>query len=176
MNKHKNAPKPALNKDYQKLFDDYLKYQRELSLSYRQQLCRVTKSFLDECFGSGVIDLSQLSAKKVRNFMSHSANHASPRHTQNIACALRALLRFLYMNNFISTDLSKAIPRVAVEKLEVPYSYSLINGIRLMLNKVDRKKLKSIKSQDIDLESLRQLALPWPLPLSGSKFETELGS
>ena len=152
MNKRKNTPKilPTCTAEYYKtLFDDYLTYQRVLSQGYRQQLCRVTRLFLNECFGSEVIDFSRVTAKNVVDFISNFSSHESPHRTQSIACCLRALLRFLHLKNLISTDLSTAIPRVAVWRLDRVPNYLTKNELKLVLKHCDRKTLNGLRDYTI---------------------------
>jgi hypothetical protein len=49
---------------YQALFDDYLKYQRGLSLDYRKRLCKRALLFFYECSGSEIIDIEEDSRLK----------------------------------------------------------------------------------------------------------------
>lgn len=152
MNKRKSTPKslPTCTVEYyQTLFDDYLTYQRGLSLGYRQQLCRVTRLFINESFGSEVIDFSRVTAKNVVDFISNFASHESPHRTQSLACSLRTLLRFLHLKNFISTDLSTAIPRVAVWRLDRAPNYLTKKELKLVLKYCDRKTLNGLRDYTV---------------------------
>lgn len=134
---------------YQVLFADYLKYQRGLSLDYRKRLCKMAQLFLQTHSGSEIIDFSRITAKYVIDFISNIANHKSPHRTQNIACYLRTILKFLHLKNFISSDLSRAIPRVAVWKLDGVPEYLTKKEIELVLKNCDRKKIKGLRDYAI---------------------------
>lgn len=152
MYKRKNIPiaLPTCTAEYyQTLFDDYLTYQRRLSLRYRQQLCRVARLFLNESCGSEVIDFNRVTAKNVLDFISNLSSHESPYRTQNIACCLRTFLRFLHLKNFISTDLSIVIPRVAVWRLDRVPNYLTKKELKLVLRCCDRKTLNGLRDYTV---------------------------
>jgi integrase/recombinase XerD len=64
-------------------------------------------------------------------------------------CHLRTLLKFLCLKNFISSDLSAAIPRIAVWRLDGIPDYLTKKELKTILNHCDRKTLKGLRDYTI---------------------------
>lgn len=118
---------------YIRLYDDYLKYQRGLSVVYRRHLCRVARSFFHACFGSELIDTKLIAPNDVKNFVYQYASRVSPSSTQNIASGLRSLLKFLKFKNFVTSDFSAAIPPIARWKGDRMPSYLSDQEVAILL-------------------------------------------
>ena len=102
-------------------FSRYLREERGLSQASVLNYSRTAQLFLSQKTKDPIGTLNDLSCRQIREFILKSANSVSPRYAQLITCALRSLLRFLYIDGKTSQDLSLCVPTVAEWRLsELP--------------------------------------------------------
>lgn len=98
-------------------FARYLREERRLSESAVLTYTRIARVFLSQTTNSQLEAQCDLSCREVREFICKAAHTVSPRYAQLMTCALRSLLRFLYIDGKTSRDLSRCVLTVAEWKL-----------------------------------------------------------
>jgi site-specific recombinase XerD len=98
-------------------FARYLRKERRLSEASVLTYVRIAELFLSKTVNKQSETECDLSCQKITEFICKAARCVSPRYAQLMTCALRSLLRFLYIDGKISNDLSLCVPSVAEWKL-----------------------------------------------------------
>lgn len=120
------SPAPFLSEanSLQCIMDCFIRYLREergLSQASVLNYSRTAQLFLSQTTKDPIGTPNDLSCRQIREFICKAADSVSPRHAQLMTCALRSLLRFLYIDGKTSHDLSLCVPTVAEWKLsELP--------------------------------------------------------
>jgi site-specific recombinase XerD len=91
-------------------FTHYLVAERGLSAATVINYSPTVHRFLKERFGTGEVELGELSAQDVHRFLLRHAPRVSRGRGKLIATALRSFFRFLRQRGDIRSDLSSAIP------------------------------------------------------------------
>ena len=68
------------------------------------------EQFLCDGFGNGDLNLSELCAKDVTDFVQNRAHQLSPGRAKLLVTALRSLLRYMRHQGEISVDLARCVP------------------------------------------------------------------
>jgi integrase/recombinase XerD len=77
------------------------------------------------------------SGAEVNAFVLREARRVRPRTAETVACALRALLRFLHVRGWIATPLAEAVPSVAQRREDLPRGLPA-GQVTLLLESCDR--------------------------------------
>lgn len=93
-----------------KEFDAYLDTVKNLSVTTRECYCRHTRQFLidvDAAFPD--IEIGELTRNWIRTYVTGLSARCSPESVKLIATCIRSFLRFAYVRDIISEDLSAAV-------------------------------------------------------------------
>lgn len=93
-------------------FGKHLRDAQALSLATHRQYLPFAEQFLAERFGSGSIELAELSAADVMVFITRQAARLSPARAKCATIALRSFLRYLRLRGDVKLDLAAAVPTV----------------------------------------------------------------
>ena len=116
----------------QDAFKRHVLEERGLSEATLINYVRVFRRFLHTRVKAGAVDLNELRASAVTEFVAHEARSRS-RHMQVIVPATRLFLRWLYQRGEIRTDLARCVPAVANWRLAtVPKAISPKEIARLL--------------------------------------------
>jgi site-specific recombinase XerD len=96
------------------------------------------RRFLDEQFGDGILDWSDLSAETVIGFVQRHAHDYSPASAQSMCLALRSFFRYLTYRGYLNTHYAKAVPSVRQWKLSGVPQYLSPQQIQRVLVRCDR--------------------------------------
>ncbi len=103
-------------------FSQYLTRQRSLAQTTITRYRRVIRDFLSERFGSGPIELAELSAADIRQFVLRRAQAGGGATAKQVTTALRSFLRGLRLQGEIDTDLATAVPTLSTHPARLPES------------------------------------------------------
>jgi integrase/recombinase XerD len=98
-------------------FDDHLRAVSGLQEATRAYRRRYTREFLQEFFGGGVVNASQLSPRDVVRYLSKRASGFKPGSAKVLASSLRSYFRFLQLHGECDEALILAIPAPATYRL-----------------------------------------------------------
>lgn len=114
------APPVSATSTWQCIINSFVRYLREergLSSTSVLTYTRMAQLFVSQATKHSMAAPSDLSSRHIREFVCKTADSVSPRYVQLITCALRSLLRFLYIDGKTSHDLSLCVPTVAEWRL-----------------------------------------------------------
>jgi site-specific recombinase XerD len=115
------AAKPPEPRNYrQRFIDDYRRYllrQRGLTEATLLNYVPFAEQLLSSCYGKSDVNLSELTATRVTQFMQDRAHQLSPGRAKLLVTGLRSFLRYLRHQGEISLDLAGCVPPVAVWSL-----------------------------------------------------------
>lgn len=94
-------------------FRAYLLAERDFKPTVAQLYIASVRPFVSTMVVGDAIDTASLSARSVTAFVSGLARTSAPKTVQGRASALRALLRFWFLDGVTSVDLSASVPKVA---------------------------------------------------------------
>lgn len=94
-------------------YGQYLLHERTVVPTTVRRYQRVARGLLGDCFRSGSLELSRLSAADVASFVTRQSRTSSVGCAKETVTALRCVLRFLYLRGELATDLVGAVPGVA---------------------------------------------------------------
>jgi site-specific recombinase XerD len=94
-------------------FRAYLLSERGLKLNVVALYVASVRPFVSTVVVDDVMDVANVSAQKVTAFLSGLIQSLAPKTVQGRASALRALLRFWFLDGVTVTDLSASVPKVA---------------------------------------------------------------
>lgn len=117
----------------------YLQQERALASTTQSYYLAFVSEFLKECFGTGPVDLSSLSATDVTGFVRRRAVTIQSRRVQLMTTALRSFLRFARCRGDIDKDLAACVPAVANWKLSTIPRAIPSSQVELVLTSVDRR-------------------------------------
>ena len=103
-------------KPAERLIEKYVQYlqdERGLAVATIALYRWVVYRFLDSYFSGSEVSLSNLSAAEVIGFVQQQASIVDVSTAKHITCALRSFLQFARYQNYISSDLVAAVPRIA---------------------------------------------------------------
>ncbi len=106
---------PAADGPVERVLVDYRRYlERERALvdGTISRYLRFARLFLEDCAASGVV-VEDLRAAHVSGFLARECAKRNPPAVWNLACGLRALLRYLHVAGVISAPLRWAVPPAA---------------------------------------------------------------
>lgn len=95
-------------------FRRYLSEERGCSGWTLENYGRHIERFVAQRFGTGPLKPSRLQARDVVAFVQSNARRHSRGHTLQVVTALRSFLRFLHYRGHLTSDLSGAVPTVAL--------------------------------------------------------------
>jgi integrase/recombinase XerD len=90
----------------------YLEHERALVEGTISRYVRIARLFLEDCAANGVA-VEDLTAALVSGFLARECPKRNVPAARNLACGLRALLRYLHVAGVISTALRWAVPPAA---------------------------------------------------------------
>jgi len=102
---------------HQRFIDDYQHYllqERGLAEATVMYFVRFAKQFLSARFSDGDLNLSELCARDVTDFVQNRAHQLSPGRAKLLVTALRSLLRYMRHQGEIPIDLARCVPPVAM--------------------------------------------------------------
>ena len=140
------APQPAMpvaatpREQLLEAFTDYLRVQRGLAPSTVAGYRQYARIFLWERPGEGVLDPRRLEAKAVSAFMLAQSERRSVGGLNNVATALRALIRFLYVRGDIVQPLANAVPSAAQRYIGPPKPVLDAAEMARLLGSCDRRR------------------------------------
>jgi site-specific recombinase XerD len=105
---------------HQRFLDDYRRYllqERGLAEGSLEYFVRYAEQFLSARFDNGDLNLSELCAKHVTDFVQNRAHQLSPGRAKLLVTSLRSLLRYMRHQGEISIDLARCVPPVAMWSL-----------------------------------------------------------
>ena len=120
-------------------FSTYLAQERGLAPVTIQNYSAVTRQFILHRFGSGVIDLSALSVRDIRAFVSSHVGSRTAQPNRGTLTALRGLLTFLYVNGRISARLADHVPIPPCWRNDSPPKWMSVDDVNLVLTCCDRQ-------------------------------------
>lgn len=112
------APEPRTC--HQRFIDDYRHYlfqERGLAEATVVYFVRFAEEFLSVRSGKGDLNLSELCARDVTDFVRNRAPQLSPGRAKLLVTALRSLLRYMRHRGEIRIDLARCVPPVAMWSL-----------------------------------------------------------
>jgi integrase/recombinase XerD len=131
-----------------KAFDNYMCFERDLSVSYRYFCCRIARLFLQSRYGSLPVCISLLKPHDITSFILSYSNKESPKRTQRMTSAIRSLLRFLTLQ-YGAINLTSLVPAVAVWSHDQIPSYLTEPEVKKLLGHCDRTTQKGLKDYTI---------------------------
>jgi site-specific recombinase XerD len=112
------TPKPV---HYQQRFIEayrcYLLQERGLAIATVAYFVRFAQEFLSDRFGSGDLNLAELRAQDVTDFVQQRSRQLSRGRAKLLVTALRSLLRYMRHRGEISIDAARCVPAVAMWSL-----------------------------------------------------------
>ena len=96
------------------------------------------EQFLSGRFGNGDLNLSELSATDVTNFVQEHAHQLSPGRAKLLVTALRSFLRYLLHQGEISIDLARCVPPVAIWSLSTLPKFLPAGAVQQVLSHCER--------------------------------------
>jgi site-specific recombinase XerD len=120
---------PSQQQCLEREYDEYLRQVRRVSPGTRRNYLRVARGLVAE---TRVASAAQLTAKDITAYVCrHARRH--PRSAQFVTGGLRSFLRYLYVREVLSVDMSAAVPAVASRRFEhLPAFLSLVEVKRLL--------------------------------------------
>lgn len=94
-------------------YEDYLRRQRGLSERTIFHSWRVADRFLEFRFGTGIVELSQLTSSDIVNFLQHLTRRTPPLRDKTLSSHLRNFFRYLFKAGKTTANLALSIPSVA---------------------------------------------------------------
>lgn len=120
-------------------FERYLREERVLATATIVNYVRFTREFLEDCFGSAPVRLSQLCAGDVVRFVQRQAPRLHLKTTKLLTTALRSFLQYTRYRGYVRLDLAAAVPVVANWSMpSVPRAIAA-DQVRRLLAQINRK-------------------------------------
>jgi site-specific recombinase XerD len=137
------AGRPPESKNCQQKFIDkyrrYLRQERGLAEITLTNYIPLAEQFLAIRFGLSEMNLSELSARDVTNFLQDRARQLSPGRAKLMVTALRSFLRYLRYQGEISLDLAGCVPPVAAWSLSTVPKFLPAGAVQQVLDHCERE-------------------------------------
>jgi site-specific recombinase XerD len=133
------VPEPKNSRE--RFANDYRRYllqERGLAEATLVYFIRFAEQFLSDRFGNGDLNLSELCAKDVTNFVRNRAHQLSPGRAKLLVTALRSLLRYMRHQGEISIDLAKCVLPVAMWSLSSLPKFLPAGAVQQLLDNYER--------------------------------------
>ena len=127
---------------HQRFIVDYRRYllrERGLAEATLVYFVRFAEQFLSARFGQGDLNLSELCAKDVTDFVQSRANKLNPGRAKLLVTALRSLLRYMRHQGQISVDLARCVPPVAMWSLSTLPKFLPAGTVQQLLDHRERE-------------------------------------
>jgi site-specific recombinase XerD len=98
-------------------FDTHLESARGATQQTRREYGRYVRQFLEDRSREEKVDVAELSARELIDFVAERAKHRKPSTAKLVATALRSFLRFLQMRGLGDARLVSAVPTIPNWKL-----------------------------------------------------------
>lgn len=119
-------------------FATYLSAERCLTDATVKNYCPVVRLFLSERFDPDVLNMRELSAKNVYDFVARHAHDHCTKRTQLMLSALRSFLRFCHLKGLTAGTLAIHVPTVASWRLPDVPGYLTADEIEKVLDACDQ--------------------------------------
>jgi len=127
---------------HQRFIDDYQHYllqERGLAEATVMYFVRFAKQFLSARFSDGDLNLSELCARDVTDFVQNRAHQLSPGRAKLLVTALRSLLRYMRHQGEIPIDLARCVPPVAMWSLSTLPKFLPAGTVQQLLDHRERE-------------------------------------
>ena len=136
------AKAPVPRNCHQRFIDAYQHYllqERGLAESTLEYFVRFAEQFLSDRFSNGDLNLSDLCAEDVTDFVQSRAHQLSPGRAKLLVTALRSLLRYMRHQGQISVDLARCVPPVAMWSLSLLPKFLPAGTVQRLLDHYERE-------------------------------------
>jgi hypothetical protein len=164
---------------HQRFIVDYRRYllrERGLAEATLVYFVRFAEQFLSARFGNGDLNLSQLCAKDVTDFVRNRAHQLSPGRAKLLVTALRSLLRYLRHQGEIPIDLARCVLPVAMWSLSTLPKFLPAGTVQRLLDQCERETPRGKRNYAVLLLlarlGLRACEIAWPGKRSGGHEHT----
>ena len=130
-------------------YERYLREARGLAGTTIVNYGPFIRNFLEDCFGDGPVNLSNLCASDVVRFVQRQVQHLHPRRAKLLTTALRSFLQYVRYLGKAKLDLAAAVPTVANWSMtSIPRAIAP-EQVRELLASIDRRT--AIGSRDYSI-------------------------
>ena len=120
-------------------YEHYLREARGLASTTIVNYGPFIRSFLEDCFGDGPVNLSHLCASDVVRFVQRQVQHLHPKRAKLLTTALRSFLQYVRYLGKAKLDLAAAVPTVANWSMtSIPRAIAP-EQVRELLASIDRR-------------------------------------
>ena len=116
----------------------YLLQERGLAKTSLLNYVPVAEQFLSDCFGQSGMNLPELTATNVAEFLRARARKLSPGRAKLLVTALRSFLRYLRHQGEISVNLSECVPPVAAWSFSAVPKFLPAGTVQRVLDQCER--------------------------------------
>ena len=137
-------------------FQKYTAYQSSVGMSeaHRQDTCLYLERFSKYLEHQSLSNISELDTQHVHGYVNSLAIYELPTIYHSV-CVLRNILRYLYSEGNITTDLSAVVPKIRYgKKTKIPSAYTK-GEIEQMINSIDRGNPKGKRDYALILLAAR---------------------
>jgi integrase/recombinase XerD len=113
--------------------------ERGLAEATLEYFVRFAEQFLSARFGNRDLNLSELCAKHVTDFVQSRAHQLSPGRAKLLVTALRSLLRYMRHQGEIPLDLARCVPPVAMWSLSTLPKFLPVGTVQQPLDHRERE-------------------------------------
>ena len=135
------AKVPEPRNGQQRFIDEYRCYllqERGLAKTSLLNYVPVAEQFLSDCFGQSGMNLPELTATNVAEFLRARARKLSPGRAKLLVTALRSFLRYLRHQGEISVNLSECVPPVAAWSFSAVPKFLPAGTVQRVLDQCER--------------------------------------
>ena len=135
------AKVPEPRNGQQRFIDEYRCYllqERGLAKTSLLNYVPVAEQFLSDCFGQSGMNLPELTATNVAEFLRARARKLSPGRAKLLVTALRSFLRYLRHQGEISINLSECVPPVAAWSFSAVPKFLPAGTVQRVLDQCER--------------------------------------
>jgi site-specific recombinase XerD len=119
-------------------FARYLEQERGLADNTRARMLTAIRRFLQEQYGKGPVNLAELTAKDVTDYMLAHLRDEKPASARATATYLRSFFRFLHQRGDTATDFAAAIPALSNWRLSGVPKFLVPEEVEKLLQSCDR--------------------------------------
>jgi len=120
-------------------FARYLEQERGLADKTLACMLPAVRRFLQEHYDKGPVNLAELTAKDVADFILAHLRHAKPASARAAAAYLRSFFRFLHQRGDTTTDLAAAIPALSNWRFSRVPKFLVPEAVEKLLQSCNRK-------------------------------------